>query len=1000
MAMIPLVFHHIRKCRQYQRREDNMRTLHLISHTHWDREWYLTFQQFRLKLVRLVDHLLDILERDSQYKHFMLDGQTIVLEDYLQIRPEREGDLRKYIQEGRILIGPWYILPDEFLVSPESTIRNLLEGERTSKAFGPKMMVGYIPDPFGHIGQMPQILRGFGIETASVMRGLSDEPCELWWQSPDGSRVLMAYMRDSYGNAAGILNGGVDHFAVEAQRLSDALAPYSAAPHTLLMHGVDHMEPHPDTSAAVACAEGRLNSDVLIHSTLPDYFAALAPFVSDNQLPVVTGELRSPKRSPLLPAVLSARMWIKQRNHACETLLEKWAEPFTAWADLVPQYLLPEDNLTKPWPVLRQAWRLLMQNHPHDSICGCSIDAVHDEMRTRFDQVEQMAEGVISHSLEALAAGVTTISADPGSAVSALVVFNPASGPRTDMVSALIETQPDADGFEIVDEAGSSLPFYQVGLGSRDLITMTMKRAEFRSAFLSTSGGEVMGMKLMELSARSQDNQVFVELSLSEKGEPNLPLLLTARKEIEAFLEDPALTTYNIHARSVSAAQVYFSATGIPAYGYSTFYVRPKAGVKKEPVRLNPVMRGLMPIAAKLAANPAAQRVLARVVQDPAKKPPFKIENEYFRVEVQSDGALSVFDKRSGAIYAGLNCFIDGGDRGDEYNYSPPAPDLLTAGRLKSARVERNEAWQRLDLTLEMRIPSELQPGRKERSREMVKLTIRSQVTLTSGVGRIDIHTEIDNNARDHRLRVHFPVPFAVTDANYDGHFEVVRRPVGVPQFDSSWVEQPRPEVPMRAFTAVESGSSGFLIAARGLPEVEVLRQPNGNAEIALSLLRSVGWLSRDDFPERAGHAGPFLATPGAQMIGTWSFDYAVVPYQGPHVVSAYHQAYAFQVPLRVVSARLHDGFLPPSGSFIQVDPPEFVLSAVKTSEDGRGWLVRGYNLSAESKMVTLRTLNAFQTAERVDLAEQAQETLEKTGDEQVTFNARPHEVVTVLFSG
>ena len=136
-----------------------MHTIHLISHTHWDREWHLTFQQFRLKLVHLVDGLLDILDRDAAYEHFMLDGQTIVLDDYLQIRPEREDDLRKYIQNGRVLIGPWYILPDEFLVSPESTIRNLLEGDRGAKRFGPKMRVGYIPDPFGHIGQMPQILR-------------------------------------------------------------------------------------------------------------------------------------------------------------------------------------------------------------------------------------------------------------------------------------------------------------------------------------------------------------------------------------------------------------------------------------------------------------------------------------------------------------------------------------------------------------------------------------------------------------------------------------------------------------------------------------------------------------------------------------------------------------------------------------------------------------------------------------------------------------------------
>src|SRR5512143_1978299 len=151
-----------------------MFTIHLVSHTHWDREWYQTFQQFRLRLVHLIDGLLDILDTDPQYKHFMLDGQTIVLEDYLQIRPEREADLHKYVQNGRILIGPWYLMPDEFLVSPEAIIRNLQEGDRVARRFGPKMMVGYIPDPFGHIGQMPQILRGFDIQTASLWRGVQD----------------------------------------------------------------------------------------------------------------------------------------------------------------------------------------------------------------------------------------------------------------------------------------------------------------------------------------------------------------------------------------------------------------------------------------------------------------------------------------------------------------------------------------------------------------------------------------------------------------------------------------------------------------------------------------------------------------------------------------------------------------------------------------------------------------------------------------------------------
>jgi mannosylglycerate hydrolase len=149
-----------------------------------DREWYLTFQQYRLKLIHMLDNLIELLASNPDFRHFLLDGQTIILEDYLHMRPEREAQLREFVQKGQLLIGPWYILPDEFLVSPEATVRNLLQGERTSRRFGAKMRVGYIPDSFGHIGQLPQILRGFSIDTSCVQRGLSDEPAEFGGKLP------------------------------------------------------------------------------------------------------------------------------------------------------------------------------------------------------------------------------------------------------------------------------------------------------------------------------------------------------------------------------------------------------------------------------------------------------------------------------------------------------------------------------------------------------------------------------------------------------------------------------------------------------------------------------------------------------------------------------------------------------------------------------------------------------------------------------------------------
>jgi alpha-mannosidase len=252
-----------------------MRNLYVISHTHWDREWYRPFQSFRLKLVHLIDGMLDILEHDREFKHFMLDGQTIILDDYLYMRPEKEAVLREHIRKGRILIGPWHILPDMFLVGPEAHVRNLLQGDRTARKFGHKMMIGYMPDSFGHIGQIPQILRGFGMETASLWRGVDDGPTEFWWQAPDGSRVLMAYLREGYGNGADLPADNLELFTKTISEKGDALARFSTTSDQLIMYGTDHMEPPRNTSEAIGYADEMLRDTHVIHSTLPDYVAAV-----------------------------------------------------------------------------------------------------------------------------------------------------------------------------------------------------------------------------------------------------------------------------------------------------------------------------------------------------------------------------------------------------------------------------------------------------------------------------------------------------------------------------------------------------------------------------------------------------------------------------------------------------------------------------------------------------------------------------------------------------
>jgi mannosylglycerate hydrolase len=972
-----------------------MKTLHLVSHTHWDREWYRTFQQFRLRLVHLVDSLLDLLDNDRNYKYFMLDGQTIVLDDYLLMRPENEERLRRYIRKGRLVIGPFHILPDEFLVSPEATIRNLLEGGRTCRKFGPRMSIGYIPDPFGHIGQMPQILQGFGIQTACVQRGLSDEQCEFWWEAPDGSRVFMAYMRDGYGNAAGLPASDLENFTGEVRRLRDSLAPHSnSGRHLLLMNGTDHMEANPGTSKAIEATRGKLDGDELVHSTLDHYLAAIQASLHREHIPTVRGELRDCKRSHLLPGVLSTRMWIKQRNHACETLLEKWAEPFSTIAALAAVGERPGTSIDHPAAIIRQAWRLLMECHPHDSICGCSIDQVHDEMKSRFDQVEQIGKEITQQSLDTLAATVQTdrgpmpvkqsspTGQDPSSTI---IVFNPSSFPRTDVVEATVESDSQ---FELVDEQGSSIPYQSRGLGTQELIHADLSPKELQSMYTAVHDGRVMGMSVLDIKINRQGSVVHLDASVSEHQQPDIDVWQHGVEEITALIDDHEIKSFRVRALSVDASRITFRADLVPGLGWKTYFIQPRQKENVEVVKIPPLARLLLP----LAKLPFFQKLASR---PKTARPPYRIENDLLIVEAHKDGSLTVTDKVTGMVTRGMNRILDGGDCGDEYNYCPPEKDRIISARLRHVSITRGIVQQTFTLGLELHLPAALAPGRKERSPKAVGTHVTTIATITHGIPRVDIQTTIENNAMDHRLRVHFPALFSVEKAGHDGHFEVVERNVGIPEFNETWVEHPRPEVPQRVFTSVTDGRNRLTVANRGLPEVEVVKTVSGNVEIAVTLLRCVGWLSRDDFSNRKGHAGPFMETPDAQMQGSWMFDYSIIMEGEP--VSYYQQAYAFETPLRAAFTGIHSGTLPASGSFLQVTPPEFLVSTIKEAESGNGWIVRGYNLTGKEADVVVQPWRLFKKVELVNLAEEKIKQLRPTKNGTISVSAKDHGIITLL---
>jgi alpha-mannosidase len=280
----------------------------------------------------------------------------------------------------------------------------------------------------------------------------------------------------------------------------------------------------------------------------------------------------------------------------------------------------------------------------------------------------------------------------------------------------------------------------------------------------------------------------------------------------------------------------------------------------------------------------------------------------------------------------------------------------------------------------------------------LVTNPIRSRVTVYPGIPRIDIHTEVINNARDHRLQVHFPAPFHTDFGDYDGHYQVVHRPVALPTFDDSWIELPRVEHPEREFIDISSEEIGLMLANRGLPEAAVFDSEDGNSEIALTLLRCVGWLSRGDLQTRKGDAGPALETPGAQMLGAWQFDYSIIPHDHSWQI-AWQQAEAFNRPLRAVSSALHPGSLPSVHSFVNVSPTVIRVTALKAAEDGNGFILRGFNYSTQPVEASLKLSIPFQQVSRVRMDESLIEPTSISPTGELLFHLNGNEIFTFRFA-
>ena len=434
----------------------------VISHTHWDREWYMTQERFRLRLIDLMDHLLEILDRDPDYI-FHMDAQTIVLEDYWEVKPEQKEKCCRYIAQGRFRVGPWYVQNDFNLTSGEATVRNLLLGMQMAESCGHCSQIGYAPDQFGIVGQLPQILRGFGLANCIFGRGyvecsLDDrgslvtrvKPAEFTWKSPDGSEVLAVCLSFWYNNAQRF-SENPDRAAKLVDCIGKSFEGVAGTPHLLLMNGVDHLEPQGNLLPILAGIQSRLpEGDVIEQTTMEAYLDCVRK--ENPTLPVHTGELKEGFNANLLKDTASSRIYLKIQNSDLQNLLSNRLEPLYTFLEL--------SGIEKIYPAgqLDYLWKMLIRNHAHDSICGCSKDAVHAHMEDRFACIRESADMLLTRGLTQLAAHVH---GDLQENDYQIVLFNALEQDRTEAVEVTVDVV-SADGptaHRITDPQGDEVPF-------------------------------------------------------------------------------------------------------------------------------------------------------------------------------------------------------------------------------------------------------------------------------------------------------------------------------------------------------------------------------------------------------------------------------------------------------------------------------------------------------------------------------------------------------------
>lgn len=866
--------------------------IYIVSTSHFDMEWYFSFERFRIIINHAIDSAVGLLDNNQDYSCFMLDGQTNALKAYLEIYPEREEKLAAYLKEKRLAIGPWFVQPDVVIPSGESLIRNLYKGIKDASEYGGTMKMGYLPDCFGHISQMPQIYNGFGIDTAFLMRGVTwdETKREFIWESPDGSSVLTVTLPYGYGvimDASNMIEGisvveDEEKFYELIEKVTEKKEPIPTNPYTLIYYGSDHCSPSPNLMEMVR-SFNRKNNEYEIIFIHPDKYFDIIKKEQQGDYQVKKGELRKGNDIFYLKDTLSARNYIKRENFISQQALVQKAEPFSVLA-----WILGKEY---PHGYLNKAWENLLLNHTHDGICGCSINLVHDEMMTRFKKAQEICYETAFLALNHIQNNIDTGAFSENGHL--YTVFNS----HYKKISSAVEIT--------LKYPGKELPYYL----------------------------KILDDKGNELPAQ------ILEMKVSDRIESNFKVLQRFYQEVTCrILVHPGC---------------------IPAYGYKTVQCIPeyRDGAYREKLY-------------KSSFTPFIGCALKRTM-----------ENEYVKLNVNNDGTLDVFNKETGISYKGVHYFLDDADAGDTYNYMPAAVDAVFDSRsLKwdTALVSNGISGAVMRLTADFYLPEGLEENQKVRSSKLVKNSIVTEVTLLSGKKYVKIHTTIDNQSKDHRLRAFFPTSIATEISVADSAFSIEKR----------GIKDPNRLHPLHSFVELTGGNESFSILTRGIHQYEQLQEENGT--IALTLLKCQSLLYRSFLHKDENFSG-------AQCQGMNTFDYAILTGGADEDgLEAMSNAREFCSDILCIPASRKEGQLPSEFGFIELVSKELVLTAVKKAEKEDGFIVRLFNATGNVVNGTLNTYFPVREAYALNLNEERLSSI--SIDKGIKIDVPPYKIISVLF--